>query len=168
MTPLTRTSAEIAAQLRTVQAAKTDRHGIESSRYLDALRYADAREWLVPTVTEEAWEASPSRIHSVEEAWKAAVDYLPFAWAKANEGSLNSADRSVAHYRGLAWLLNAPAPLQAKLAAEPTFCGKPQLVAVSEWLGVSWQELDDPKGWRTHAHDPAPLTREQALATLPA
>lgn len=166
-TPLPRTTQETAAQLRAVLAAKTDRFGVECSRYLDALPFEHAREWLQPAITADGWESRTSRLYTVEDAKRAALDYLPFAWAKANEGAMTSAERSAAHFRGLAWLLAAPAPLLAKLAEPPKFCGKPQLIAVSEWLGVDWRALDS-QPWRTHAHDPQPLTREQALATLTA
>lgn len=168
MTPIPRTHPEIVARLRLVLANNPDPFGVEPSRLLDALPFELAKEWLRPEVTAESWEQQTGRLRTLDDVKRAAVDYLPFAWAKANEAR-NSASsiRSAAHFRGLAWLTGDDA-LIGKMQGNPCeWDAKRVLVAASEFFGVDWRPLDNGK-WRRTPNDEAPLTAEQALATLPA
>lgn len=168
MTLIPRTHSEIVAQLRHVLASNPDPFGVEPSRLLDALPFELAKEWLRSEVTAGEWEQQPGRLRTLEDVMKSAVEYLPFAWAKANEArSSSSSIRSVAHFRGLAWLTGNAAFYEKMKSNPQRFDAKVALVAASEFFGVNWREYDNGK-WRRTPDDEAPLTAEQALATLTA
>lgn len=162
-TALPRSSDAILAQLRKLLAAPPDPHNVEASRCLDALPFDMAKEFLDAGITAEQWE--PRRVATVEKVTQSGVGYYEFAWSKANQReTANSALRTTAHYRGIAWLLGDD-DLYAKLQGPPQFLGKAALVLVAPLLGVDWKLFDDGY-WRKAFDDSPPVTANEALAEL--
>lgn len=144
-TPIPRTQDEIAAQYRA--SRDRDFFGTEGSHLCEAMTFETAKALDIPRddVTPEQWEAVRV-LRTVEDVTKAIVDYLPFAWGKANDCRGLSANRSLEHMRGWLWLLGAAG--QAVME-HPDFgdnymmYGKPALVRTSEFVGFDWRAVDN-------------------------
>jgi hypothetical protein len=139
-----RTSAEIKARYQEVSQHFLDFQGSDLLPYMD---YADAKPFLKDGVTEE------QLIEARDDGGplKAALDYLPFAWEKANNCRGLSAGRSVDHLK--AWLWLAGYDIDADFDARYEYYGKPILVTASELLGFDWRKEDDGK-WRNDEMSP--------------
>ncbi len=70
------------------------------------------------------------------------IEYLPFAWDKANNCRGISSSRSIEHLLAWAWL-HSDALYEGLTNVEYEFYGKPQLVFISEAFNVDWKELDN-------------------------
>ena len=86
-----------------------DVFGIAFTDLIEALPFADAREYLkneflMKDSAEEEWESS--RIKTDDDVKARMLDYLPFAWEKAEDQRGLSADRSVRHFAAWAWLID--------------------------------------------------------------
>lgn len=68
------------------------------------------------------------------------VDYLPFAWGKANNCRGLSAGRSIDHMTTWLWMLGEDDAATA--IQDYIHYGKPQLRAISEKYGFAWQDAD--------------------------
>jgi hypothetical protein len=147
---------EIVAQMKTVE--KDDWIGAIRGELLNALDFAHAKPFLKDDVTADQW-LTPYK--SVEDVKQAIIDYLPFAWEKANNCRGISASRSVDHMRGLFWLLGRDDML-AKFDDHYEFYGKPCLVLASVEVGFDWAAHDDGK-WRNDEGDHY-ITAERGLA----
>lgn len=134
-----RTQEEIVAQIRKVKGH--DLFGFEWHEYLGALDFEHAKQFLKPGATAVDWNVLFTDDESIR---KTIVDYLPFAWGKANNCRGISASRSVSHLIAWTWLLGDD-ELHAVIADESNYSlyGKPILRAVSERFGVDWRALDD-------------------------
>ena len=86
-----------------------DVFGIAFNDLIEALPFADAKEYLkdeflMKDSAEEEWESS--RIKTDDDVKARMLDYLPFAWEKAEDQRGLSADRSVRHFAAWAWLID--------------------------------------------------------------
>ena len=119
-----------------------DLFGTERGDLIFALSsFEAARPFLRDDATPERWEKS--RMANTEEAIKASIlDYLPFAWDKANNCRGLSAARSLFHMRAWLWLLGEDEVAEV-LGGEYDRYGKPQLAAISERYGFNWQAHDN-------------------------
>jgi len=151
-----RTQEEIVARYK--DEASNDFLGTQRAELIGRLDFAHAREFLKPEATEDKWPVPLSR--EDEEVRKAAVDYLPFAWEKANDCRGLSAGRSLDHYRAWFWLLGDE-EMMRELAGSHTLYGKPMLVKISEKLGVDWRKLDNNR-WTNWEDEPG-MTADEAL-----
>lgn len=138
MTTQRRTDAEIVERIRNRRGA--DFFGFETSDLVMTLPFEAAREFLKPDAAAEAWDSDR------ESAERTAVldrmrQYLPFAWDKANGCRGLSAARSLSHFAAWLWLVGETAAADA-LANYDRY-GKPQLAAVSDWLGFDWRAHDN-------------------------
>jgi len=181
MTPIPRSQDEINQRLQAITDAGLDPHGAERSRLLEALDFDHLDPWFRPGQKPNRAEWGKSQqMSTIEQARAAALQYLPFAWEKANARRGTSALRSLAHFAGLLWLMGDD-DLVARLtpthrpdeAGQSTdahaYFGKPALVLVSESLGFDWAAVDDGQ-WCDWTQDSegdfdvgAPVSAAQAL-----
>ena len=118
-----------------------DFFGWEAECYLPYMPYHAAKEFLKDGVTEE--EFVTKDLSSVRQEM---VDYMPFAWEKANNCRGLSAARSIQHYQAWLWL-DGDETLWQEID-EYEYYGKPQLIRVCEYLGLDASQWDD--GVRTN------------------
>lgn len=159
MTDLKRSQSEIVARMKDPEVVDRDTPwGVERSRYLMALEYENAREFLRQDQDPKQWNAGIMRTE--EQVREEAVSYLRHAWEKANGQRALSAQRSLLHFAGLLWLIGSPeADSLIDELDDWTHYGKPQLVKISDLFGFPWREHDDGK-WCEHAGAPAKTADE--------
>lgn len=105
--------------------------GFETEEYIPFLDYEHAKSFLKDDVTKEVWETDGV---PRTDAKKCMVDYMPFAWEKANNFRGISAARSLQHF--IAWLwLDGDDKLWPTLD-DYEFYGKPQLVEICKYLQI--------------------------------
>lgn len=94
-----RTDDEI---LDKIEAVKTnDWFGAKTNDLIVRLPFEKARKYLMPEVTAEDWEVVP---RDRDALLAVMLDYMPFAWDKANNERGLSAGRSMDHYSSWVWL----------------------------------------------------------------
>ena len=86
-----------------------DVFGLAFNDLVEALPFADAKgylkdEFLMKDSAEAEWESS--RIKTDDDVKARMLDYLPFAWEKAEDQRGLSADRSIRHFAAWAWLID--------------------------------------------------------------
>ena len=94
-----RTDDEILARIETVKG--DDWIGVQVSDLLCRLPFEKARPYLEPEATPDGWKIAG---RDRESLLAKMLDYMPFAWEKANNGRGLSADRSMDHYSAWVWL----------------------------------------------------------------
>ena len=110
--------------------------GFEREMLFKALDFEHAEEFLKPGVTEEVW---PCGLASDKDVKEAMLDYMPFAWEKANNCRGISAYRSMCHYRNWLWLLG----VDDIDVMDYEYYGKPELVKICErfdWDHAQWDD----------------------------
>jgi hypothetical protein len=134
-----RTDAEIVAHIREI----TDRDwlGTITADLAMYLPFEEARQFLSIGV-DAGWtqlDRSPDTVK------KQMLDYMDFAWGKANDCRGISAGRSLNHMAAWLWMLGED---QVATALESyMYYGKPQLRAICEHYGWDWRTWDDGE-WR--------------------
>lgn len=132
-----RTDAEILARCKEVE--DRDWLGTERGDLLSYLTFEAAKPLLNDEATADEWgEVRPRD----EESVKAEIlDYMPFAWDKANNGRGLSAGRSLDHMSAWLWMLG-----RSKAADQiQTYSdyGKGRLRAICEEFGWDWRQWDN-------------------------
>jgi hypothetical protein len=89
-----RTQEEILQRIK--DRKKLDFFGFETGVYIEALTYANAKEYLQDDVTEKDW--NEDRAGTDDKVRASAIGYMPFAWEKANDARSMSAMRSIQKY----------------------------------------------------------------------
>ena len=132
-----KTQEEIVARIKERQ--KEDVLGFEAICYLDGLDFEHAK----PFIKEEFWEKYKEK-QPLDEAGirKKMIDYMPFAWEKANNFRGISANRSIAHYQAWLWMLGEE-KLAEEIDEDYEYYGKPQLRKICEFLGIDADQWDD-------------------------
>lgn len=161
---LPRTPGETVARIKELGTTREDFFGVERSRLMESLPYEEAKEFLRDDAphTEETWEVERTR--NCESVRSQITDYLKFAWGKANDCRGLSAQRSMAHFKGLLWLLGPEHDELREWIGTPehfAYYGKPALVRVSELVGFDWKKADDEE-WR-NVEDGESFTADQVL-----
>ena len=133
-----RTQEEIVERIKKI--SEHDFFGFETSDLLCCLDFEHAKEFLKPEATEEKWKEN---IEPNDDALvKArAIDYMPFAWEKANDQRGLSAGRSLNHFSAWLWLLGATEEEVEKLREYDEY-GKPHLRAICNSLGIDYKKYD--------------------------
>ena len=72
-----------------------------------------------------------------ENVFQAILDYLPFAWEKADDKRGISVSRSIAHFKALLWLLD-DGGLEAMEAESYESYGVPKLIYISDLVGFDY------------------------------
>ncbi len=134
-----RTTEEILNRIRERQPH--DACGFEWPYYLGQLPFDKAKPHLKDGVKAEEWPAPKTD----EQIKTEAIEYMPFAWQKANDCRGISAYRSLAHYMAWLWLLGED---EFDDIQEYEFYGKPQLERICAYFGLDPKQWDD--GSRTN------------------
>lgn len=149
-----RTQDEIVARIEAVKP--NDFLGFQASVLIGYLDFAHAKPYLKPDTPEVLWQAAMTEKTPREEL----VEYMPFAWEKANNCRGLSAGRSVEKCKAWLWL-DGKEKLADGLDSIYEYYGKPCLVVVCAEYGIEWRALDDKK-WR-NSEDEEGVTVEVAL-----
>ena len=134
-----RTKEEILERIR--ERRECDIFGFELTEYLSALSKEDAEvlkgEVLKPDADLSGWEQT---LKTGEDVWQVMVEYMPFAWDKANGCRGISAERSLAHYKAWLWLIEED---WDDRLSDYEFYGKDQLVEICKFLSLDPNQWDD-------------------------
>ena len=134
-----RTDAEILARIEEVKA--NDWLGTERGDLIEVLPFDSVKPFLKEGVTQDEWSPLPRDRDSVLARM---LDYMPFAWEKANDCRGISASRSMSHFAAWTWLIGEDfGDLQ-----QYQFYGKPNLISICERFGWDHSQWDD--GERTN------------------
>ena len=109
---------------------------------------------------DQTWEQKPRNAEAVKARM---LEYMPFAWDKANNCRGISAGRSLDHMSAWLWLLGRDEAAKQMLDYE--YYGKPWLRAICEEFGWDWRQWDD-SCWRNDENSGAtnPPERVEPLA----
>lgn len=124
-----RTQDEIVARIKAKEVEKKSLFGFDLDVLICNLDFERAKPWLTPEAKAEEWV--------VGDVKAKALDYLEFAWGKAEDHRGLSASRSVEKMTEYCWLLGHDALVKRIEAGEIGYAqyGTPILRAVSEALG---------------------------------
>ena len=136
-----RTQQEIVARIR--KRRDLDPYGFEWQIYLVYLDYAHAKEFLKDyDITEEQWAKVRGHLDHTQLRQEM-IDYMPFAWLKANGFRGLSAWRSLAHYVAWLWLEDAWPEEEVDNLLDYEYYGKDHLRKICEHLGLDPDQWDD-------------------------
>jgi hypothetical protein len=128
-----------------IKSEKDDFFGAKRGDWIDFLDFEHAKEFLKPEVTAEEWKPKENTPEGIKAC---IINYLPFAWDKANGCRGISANRSINHMEAYLWLLGDEEFTEKFNHIEYQYYGKDALIAVSEYVGFDWRAVDD--GIRTN------------------
>lgn len=129
-----KTDEEIIARIEKIK--KQDFFGWETTDLIFKLPFAKAKEYLKPEATEEEYKQEPRDRDSVIAAM---LDYMPFAWDKANNCRGISAGRSICHFSAWTWLAGDDlGDLHGY-----KYYGKDELVKICEQYGWDSKQWDN-------------------------
>ena len=140
-----KTQTEIVAEIKRLgeDGCTEDFFGSQRSDLLVFLEFEHAKEFLKEGVTRHEWDEDAAKDLTEDQVIAEIVDYLPFAWGKANDCRGLSAERSLTHFRAWFWLLGEDD--FAGSFETYTMYGKAQLVRISEHPKVNydWASVDN-------------------------
>lgn len=152
-----KTDEEIIERIKFVEPV--DWMGVMKIDLIGFLSYEAARAFLNEDITEEQWNAQ-----RYTDPIKAAREYLPFAWTKANDRRGLSAGRSLDHLSVYLWVAGYDSLVASHFFGRWNHYGKLQLVIASALCGFPWREHDD-SVW-VNSEGSEPLTDEQRNAEI--
>lgn len=120
------------------------------------LEYDNAKPFIKEDITREGWATMTANKKTDDDIRTMIIEYLPFAWDKANNCRGISASRSIDHFEAWTWLLGHDIDF-----SKYRMYGKHHLVTISELFGVDWRALDDGK-WR-NSEEGSYITADEAL-----
>lgn len=129
-----RTDEEILARINEREAE--DWLGIERQDLVLVLPFNKAVQFLNETATEKNWEQAPRDRESVIARM---LEYMPFAWEKANNCRGISASRSMHHYMAWTWLVGD----DFGDLLEYEYYGKDNLAKICQHYGWDYRQWDD-------------------------
>lgn len=113
-----------------------DFFGFEWQEYIWFLDFEHAKPYLKDSVVECDWEVE------IKTPKEIMIDYMEFAWEKANGCRGISAWRSLAHYTAWLWL-DGDDELWKTIIDDYEYYGKPQLIEICEYLGIDSFKWDN-------------------------
>lgn len=143
-----RSHQEIVERLKEI--GPHDFFGFESSDLLVYLPWDKAKPFLKEDANESEWR---TKYPVFTAPLKAALEYMPFAWEKANGCRGLSAMRSLDHCKAWLWMAGYGGTLIKDLFDDYDNYGKGQLVFVSELVGFNWRGVDNGE-WVFSESDP--------------
>jgi hypothetical protein len=115
-----------------------DLFGFEVDEYSEFLSYEAAKPFLKDGVKKSEWDEG--KLKKDKESIKAIMlNYMPFAWSKANDCRGISAGRSLQHYQ--AWLWMAGDFISGLMNYE--HYGKEKLIEICNLYGWDYKQWDD-------------------------
>lgn len=140
-----RTQKEILVRIQEVAA--NDLVGFETNDLLITLEYNNAKPWLKEDTTESEWlEDQPDCTN--DGIKKTIIEYLPFAFEKADNARGLSASRSLAHYSAWLWLLNDEAIYKEFVETKPEGYGQNVLMVIAKHFAPGIYQ--DRQSWCNH------------------
>jgi len=126
---------------RIIVASKRDSFGFEWHEYLEALTRKSARS-LVGTLLKDDIDLKKWKylFHYDNDIKTRCIEYMPFAWEKANGCRGISAARSLMHYKAWLWLMGSD---EFEDIDEYQFYGKDNLITICQYLGLDAKQWDD-------------------------
>jgi len=143
-----RTQKEILNKIEQLSNSSQDFFGFMRSDLVGYLTFKNARPFLNPEVTAKQWDQKPQ---TYEDIRKEMIDYMGFAWEKANNCRGISAARSMNHYTIWIWLLGDSAVAEMGDLGDYQYYGKDNLVKLCNFLGIDPNGFDD--GIRVNSED---------------
>lgn len=131
------TGAEIVKQIERVK--EIDMFGFEWHEYVAHLPFEQAKRYLKEDAKDEEWEYTPLTREMMLEKM---LDYMEFAWDKANNGRSISANRSIMHYIAWVWMSGEPEfseEIRREYAHNYNNYGKSILKKICEHYGWDWK-----------------------------
>ena len=123
--------------LQRIEAIKSnDAFGFEITDLIHRLPFDLAKPYLKEGVSEDEWSPLPRDRDSLI---KEMLDYMPFAWEKANNERGISAYRNMCHYSAWTWLAGD----DLGDLHDYEFYGKDNLVRICEHYGWNHSHWDD-------------------------
>lgn len=129
-----RTDAEILNRAAAIK--DRDWMGTEMGDLIIRLPFNLAKPYLNETAKEEEWTVWP---RDRESMLKEMLEYMPFAWEKANNGRGLSAGRSMSHYAAWVWLAGD----DLGDFHDYEYYGKDNLVMICDHYGWDHKQWDD-------------------------
>ena len=120
-----------------------DMFGFEWHEYIGYLDLEHAVQYLKDDhgMTTESWSKDQADQGDIRTVM---IDYMPFAFEKANNCRGISAGRSISHYVAWLWIEGtAEAESLSEKIQDYDCYGKPQLEMICEHLGINPKEWDD-------------------------
>lgn len=118
----------------------TDFFGTYAGDLLGYLPYKYVQKYLKPECTETEWIPLE---YTEETVKKEMIDYMEFAWEKANRCRGISASRSMEHYTAWIWLLGDDAVSRFGDLQSYNYYGKDNLIRICDFLGLDHKQWDD-------------------------
>jgi len=131
-----RTQDEILERVKELRP--NDVFNFETDDLISFLDFEHAKEFMKKDATADEWNG----IEEVPPRQKM-LEYMEFAWEKANNERGLSAMRTMRHYRAWLWL-DGDEEVWPTLDNYTSY-GKPQLVKICEYLGLDASQWDDGK-----------------------
>lgn len=158
-----RTQQEIVARISFIDGGG-DFFGTQRGDLLDCVAsFEAARPFLRDSCTEKDWADAftPTRATDRESILAWVLEYMPFAWEKANDCRGLSAVRSLDHFRARLWLLGGEDSKWAdRLWETPhSYYGKPHLRAICEHFGWDWKSWDSGR-WHQRSEESEPVSAD--------
>jgi hypothetical protein len=138
-----RTQEEIIERIKEVEEG--DFFGFEVDGLIEFITFENAQEVCRPEITEEEWNLTLKASGA-----SAILDYLLFAWDKANSCRGLSAARSLSYMKAWLWIEGDD---DVSWLGDYEYYGKPHLVKISERFGFDWKERDNGP-WCGHPDGP--------------
>ena len=121
-----------------------DPFGFEWKEYPIYLPFEKAKPYLQDTVKPEDWTDPPEQSRSA--IVQMMLDYMAFAWGKANDCRGISSNRSVMHYVAWTWLAgdrDFSAQIDEMFRENYCYYGKPILWLICQKYGWDFRKWDD-------------------------
>ncbi len=129
-----RTQKEILSRIKAIQDNNSDLFGTELNDLICALEFENAKPFLKKGTKDKDWQQTA-------DVKKEMIEYMSFAWEKANDKRGLSAMRSLAHYK--AWLfLDGDDEIWPTLDKYEHY-GKEHLITICGYLGLDPNLWDD-------------------------
>lgn len=129
-----RTDAEILERIAARSAE--DFFGFEANDLIVRLSFDAAKPLLKPEAEPDDWKVQP---RDREAVLAQMLEYMPFAWEKANGGRGISAGRSMHHYMAWTWLIGD----DFGDLTDYEYYGKDNLIRICEKYGWDHKQWDD-------------------------
>lgn len=152
-----RTDQEIIARAEAVE--KRDWLGFEKGVLVSTLTFEAAKPFLKKDADPANWGEPNGRDR--EAVLAEMLDYMDFAWDKANNCRGISAGRSISYMSAWLWLIGYDEG--AEQIRDYTHYGKPQLRAICEHFGWDWRKWDDGE-WKNEELEDGLATPESVEA----
>jgi hypothetical protein len=134
---IARTDDEVVARIQELGA--DDFFGFERADLIETLPWELAIRFLNLDSGKFSKKEWKQRSRERDDVLALMLDYMPFAWNKANDCRGLSASRSMSHYAAWVWLLR----VDFGDLSEYEFYGKPNLVRICEHFGWDHKQWDN-------------------------